>query len=79
MNASLAQIEGYDWLIFSSGNAVDFFFSVVTDSEFKEMSNGLKIAAVGPMLPPAKLEGHQVTVDFMPGCLYGEAIGPGPG
>jgi hydroxymethylbilane synthase len=78
LNASLAQIKAYDWLIFSSSNAVDFFFSAVTDSEFRAMSNGLKIAAVGPVTA-AKLDGHHVTVDFVPDAFTGEQLALGLG
>jgi hydroxymethylbilane synthase len=78
LHDALADIEEYDWLVFSSGNAIDYFFAAISASEFKALSNGPKIAAVGPVTA-GKLAEHGITADFVPEAFTGQQLARGLG
>jgi uroporphyrinogen-III synthase len=76
LDRALAQIERFDWLLFSSANAVHFFFRRL---------NALKLA---PRLPRTavvgsatarKLAEYDIRPDFMPDSFTGEALAAGLG
>jgi uroporphyrinogen-III synthase len=60
----LAQLQTYDWLIFTSQNAVTSFFSKCVRHQVV-VPNHLKIAAVGEKTA-ARLQANGLQVDFMP-------------
>jgi uroporphyrinogen-III synthase len=76
LDRALAQIERFDWLLFSSANAVHFFFCRL---------NALKLS---PRLPrmgivgsatARKLAEYDIQPDFMPDSFTGEALAAGLG
>lgn len=76
LDHALADSEGYDWLLFSSGNAVRFYFE-------RLQSLGLaarlpRTAVVGPATA-RKLREYGVEPDFMPETFTGEALAVGLG
>jgi len=94
LEEAMAQIAKYEWIIFSSTNAVDVFFDYVIARQLFRRSNLLpdksetasqkdarsdvKIAAVGSKTE-ASLRSRGVDVDFVPKEYVGEAILPGLG
>ncbi len=64
----------YDWIIFTSPNAVDFFFSAFYKlrSDAREIG-GVRIAAVGPGTA-AKLKEYHMATDLMPKKHVAEAL-----
>ena len=70
----LENLDQYDWLIFTSQNAVSFFWDEFqkTDTTIEKM-NKLKIAAIGPATSQA-LNKFGITVDAMPETYVGEEI-----
>lgn len=76
LDQALAEIENFDWLIFSSANAVRFFFRRL---EGEKRSPPLpRTAVVGPATARA-LQAHGVEPDFMPDSFTGEALAEGLG
>jgi len=85
--ADLPDPADYDWLIFTSANAVDFFFERLeirdwgletTDSLQSPVSSLPKVAAVGSATA-VKLSSLGVAVDFMPDEFTGEQLAQGLG
>ena len=74
---AIARISEYDWVIFSSVNAVNVFFNVV-GADGRPPLHFNKIAAIGSKTE-ASLRSRGVTVDFVPKEYVGEAILPGLG
>ena len=87
LDAALAQIEKYDWLVFTSGNAVDFFFSRVSDSgpAVDLISNpqspvfSLPPIAASGSATAVKLAELGVDVDVIPDEFIGEKLVEGLG
>lgn len=76
LDRALAEIERFDWLIFSSANAVRFFFCRV---EALNLPLELpRTAVVGPATARA-LRAQQIEPDFMPESFTGEALAQGLG
>ena len=76
LDRALAEIERFEWLIFSSANAVRFFFRRV-----EALNLSLKLprtAVVGPATARA-LRAQQIEPDFMPESFTGEALAQGLG
>lgn len=50
LDAAIARLESYDWLIFTSANGVEFFFRRLAEKRGDGLSvvSGLRICAVGP-------------------------------
>jgi len=50
LDAAIARLESYDWLIFTSANGVEFFFRRLAQKRGDGLSivSGLRICAVGP-------------------------------
>jgi uroporphyrinogen-III synthase len=72
----LTNIDKYDWIVFSSSNAVRFFGELV-----KELPETIKIAVVGPSTMAA-CEKQKWKVNFMPDEFTGKALAdqlPGAG
>ncbi|MDX1414964.1 MAG: uroporphyrinogen-III synthase [Candidatus Promineifilaceae bacterium] len=76
LDAALADLKRFAWLIFSSSNAVDFFFERAGDVGAAVL--GPRIAAVGPATAQ-RLRRYQVEVDFVPQRYTGEFLAAGLG
>lgn len=69
----LAQCNDYDWLIFTSQNAVDCFFKKIHREKQQIDSITCKIAAVGSKTATA-LEQNGLAVDFMPSIFSADVF-----
>ena len=76
LDNALSQIQTFDWLIFSSTNAVDFFFRRVDALQLQPIWP--RIAVVGSATA-ARLAQQYLTPDFMPTEFVGEALAAGLG
>jgi uroporphyrinogen-III synthase len=93
LDRAIEKLNCYDWVVFTSVNGVDAFFSVIV-RERSDRSNllidegiasssvrndsGPKIAAIGPKTAQS-LESRGVAPDFVPDEYIAEAILPGLG
>lgn len=76
LDAALAQFEQYNWLVFTSVNAVNFFFRRVD-----ELGLALampKVATVGAATAVA-LQARRIKIDYTPDVFVGEALAAGLG
>ncbi len=74
LDRALAELDGYDWVIFTSVNAVEVFFSRPLGLvENKGMGEATKVAAIGPKTAAA-LQARRVAPDFVPAKNTAEAI-----
>jgi len=79
LDRALSKLNCYDWVVFTSVNAVDVVFERLSSSPFGiEEGKGVCIAAVGPKTADA-LQTRGVTPDFVPQEYVAEAILPGLG
>jgi uroporphyrinogen-III synthase len=76
LDAALDELASFDWLIFTSGNGVDFFFQRVEERGFTPAWP--RIAAVG-QATAEKLAERGLPVAFMPDEFVGEALVAGLG
>jgi len=74
LDAALARLESYDWLVFSSANGVRFFVERLWDrSGDLRRLGGLKLAAVGPGTAEA-LAQYRLRADAVPHEHRAEAL-----
>jgi uroporphyrinogen III methyltransferase/synthase len=74
LRAAIDRIGEYDWLIFTSQNAVSIFWEqLLGRGRDARALAGLKIAAVGPATAGALLE-HGITVDVIPRRFVAEGL-----
>jgi uroporphyrinogen-III synthase len=76
LERALAKLERYDWIVFTSVNAVEVVSDVVARSGATKQSP--KVAAIGPKTAEA-LHRRGITPDFVPAEYVAEAILPGLG
>lgn len=76
LGRTLAQIEEIEWILFSSGNAVRFFFSYL---ERHDLSPRLPRTAVVGSATARQLAAYGIEADFMPDSFTGEALAAGLG
>jgi uroporphyrinogen-III synthase len=76
LDATLAEIETFDWLLFSSGNAVDFFFRRLLELN---LTTDLPRTAVVGSATAQKLAEYHAHPNFMPRTFSGEALAAGLG
>jgi uroporphyrinogen-III synthase len=76
LDGALAEIDCVDWLLFSSVNAVRFFFRRL--AELKLSPKLPRTAVVGPATA-RKLAAYGIEPDFMPEHFTGEALAEGLG
>jgi uroporphyrinogen-III synthase len=76
LDRALTKIERFDWLIFSSANAVHFFFRRLDELCISPQLP--RTAVVGPATA-RKLEAYDIQPDFMPNSFSGEALAAGLG
>jgi uroporphyrinogen III methyltransferase/synthase len=71
---ALGNLEGYDWLVFSSSNGVDYFmrrlFELGADTR---RLGGVKVAAIGPGTAE-RLSEYHVNADLVPETFTAEAL-----
>jgi len=74
LRSAIANIADYDWLIFTSQNAVAIFWEQLLGAgrDARTLA-GVKIAAVGPATAGALLE-HGITVDVIPKRFVAEGL-----
>jgi len=74
LRAELNRLSIYDWLIFTSQNAVAIFWEqLLGEGKDSRALSGLKIAAVGPATAGSLLE-HGITVDVIPDRFVAEGL-----
>lgn len=74
LRAAIAQLDQYQWLIFTSQNAVTIFWEqLLAGGRDARALAGLAIAAVGPATAGALLE-HGITVDVIPSRFVAEGL-----
>jgi len=79
LDRALAKLDCYDWVVFTSANGVEVFFSRPSALAGKDVKGeGPKVAAIGPKTAAA-LQVRGVTPDFVPEEYVAEAILPGLG
>ncbi|MBD3275833.1 MAG: hypothetical protein GF372_10995 [Candidatus Marinimicrobia bacterium] len=64
-DAAIRNLTGFDWIIFSSTNGVQYFFQRLDQASNAKISHATKIAAVGSKTAQA-LHKHGYTVDLIP-------------
>lgn len=67
-----ARLEGYDWVVLTSRNAVDALFAARPDAA-APWPSGVRVAVVGPATARA-LEARGVRPDLVPGEAVGDAL-----
>jgi uroporphyrinogen-III synthase len=78
LERALAKLECYDWLVFTSVNAVDVVFPLIPCPSPTGRGVGVRVAAIGPKTAEA-LKARGVTPDFVPDEYVAESILPGLG
>lgn len=78
LERAVAKLECYDWLVFTSVNAVDIVFDVIAKSGLTQGRLPVKVAAIGPKTAEA-LQARGEPSDFVPEEYVAEAILPGLG
>jgi len=74
LRAEINRLSIYDWLIFTSQNAVAIFWEqLLGEGRDSRTLSGLMIAAVGPATAGALLE-HGITVDVIPDRFVAEGL-----
>jgi uroporphyrinogen-III synthase len=76
LDAALDELASFDWLVFTSGNGVDFFFRRLEERGLKP--SWPRIAAVGQATAD-KLTAQGIPIAFMPDEFVGEALVAGLG
>lgn len=76
LDSVLRNLTKYDWVVFTSVNAVNVFFSLPPTPLAK--MQGVKVAAIGPKTAAA-LRAHNTEPDFIPDEYIAEAILSGLG
>jgi len=74
LDRALANIEGYDWIIFTSANGVRFFFNRLTEMgrDVRDLK-GVKICTIGPATK-ASIERRGIPVDVVPEEFISEGV-----
>ncbi len=75
---AVREIDAYDWVVFSSANAVDVFCAHARGSAAMRRGGKPRIAAIGPKTAEA-LHKYGAEADFVPQEYVAEAIVPGLG
>ncbi len=78
LEQAVAKLECYDWLVFTSVNAVDLVFDAIVNSGVSRGNFPAKVAAIGPKTAEA-LQARGITPNFVPDEYVAEAILPGLG
>ena len=73
LDAALAGLEVYDWLVFTSANGVRFFFQRIEKTGVTLAKSRAKVCVVGPATADSARQ-HGLRVDLMPPDFTGEAL-----
>jgi uroporphyrinogen III methyltransferase/synthase len=73
VDRALANLEKYDWLVFTSANGVRAFFERATQTGASLDNIRARVCAVGPATAAAA-ENHGLAVHLMPHDFVGEAL-----
>jgi len=73
LDAAIARLAEYDWIVFTSANGVRFFMDRLDRSRHDLRSLRARICAIGPATRRA-LEGLHLKVDLMPDEFVAEAL-----
>ena len=74
LDRALKNVNGYDWAVFSSANAVDIVFDRLDALELDARAMyGVRIAAIGPATR-RRLRERGVIADFMPSSFVAESV-----
>ena len=73
LDAAIAQLDTYDWLVFTSANGVRFFLERLDASAFDLRSLRARLAAIGPATAAA-LEALHLKTDLVPESFVAEAL-----
>lgn len=79
IDAAIARLGDYDWVVFTSANGVRFFFQrlAVQKNDARALA-GVRLGAIGPATA-AELGRHGLLADYVPGQYVAEAIVVGLG
>ena len=73
LGAACAQAGSYDWIVFTSGNAVDYFMrQLLATGDVRDL-HGVKLCAVGPSTG-SRLQRYGLRVDVMPAEYRADAV-----
>jgi uroporphyrinogen III methyltransferase/synthase len=78
LDGAIKELECYDWLVFTSTNAVKVVFDRMGELGIQRLSGNLRTAVIGPSTSTA-LEERGFSPDYMPGEYIAEAVVPGLG
>ena len=78
LERALGKLDCYDWLVFTSANAVEVVFDVIASQGAARSDIPPRFAAIGPKTAEA-LEARGVTPAFVPDEYVAESILPGLG
>ena len=74
LDRALKNVNGYDWAVFSSANAVDIVFDRLDALELDARAMyGVQVAAIGPATR-RRLRERGVIADFMPSSFVAESV-----
>ncbi len=74
VDAALADLSGFDHVVFTSGNAVEAFFSRLIENGLDARAlGGVRVAAVG-RTTAAALRRHGIEADYQPGVFQAEKL-----
>jgi uroporphyrinogen III methyltransferase/synthase len=73
LDAACAQARSFDWIVFSSANAVDYFMQrLLTRGDVRDL-HGVRLCTVGPSTA-SRLHRYGIRVDLMPEEFRSDAI-----
>lgn len=74
LDRALANVEDYDWIIFTSANGVRFFFNRLSEmgKDVRDLK-GIKICSIGPATKAA-IKKHGIPVDIVPDEFISEGV-----
>jgi uroporphyrinogen-III synthase len=78
LQTALAKLDCYDWIVFTSVNAVEVVWNTWIDLGFEGFPESVRVAAIGVKTAQALSE-RQITPCFVPEEYVAEAILPGLG
>jgi uroporphyrinogen-III synthase len=78
LDRALSRLDCYDWLVFTSANAVEVVLKRFAALHIQAIPPDLRIAAVGPKTA-ARLEAANFSPHFIPNQYIAEAVVPGLG
>ncbi len=76
LDAAAASAGSFDWIVFASANAVDYFMSrLLANGDVRDL-HGVRICTIGPSTA-AHLHRHGIRVDLMPAEFRADAVAQG--